>query len=114
VAQNNMTALDLPINNMTAALTAGCSHRTASGHHEEGGSCSPSFSPLANRALVRLPPSSYDSATPGMLSPDLRASLPVDTQRPGGGRLLPLGDQICSVKTKATRGCAVYARLVAQ
>jgi hypothetical protein len=70
-----------------------------SGHHEEGGSCSPSFSPLANRALVKLPPSSYDSATPGMLRPDLSASLPVDTQRPGGGRLLPLGDQICNVNT---------------
>lgn len=61
-------------------------------HQDDGGSCSPSLRPLAQRAVVRLPPSSYDSATPGMLRPLLRASLPVDTQRPGGGRRLPLGD----------------------
>lgn len=39
-------------------------------------SISPSGSPCAQRAVVRLPPSSYDSATPGMLSPLFNASLP--------------------------------------
>jgi len=74
-----------------AASEVGCDARALL-HQDDGGSCSPSLRPLAQRAVLRLPPSSYDSATPGMLRPLLRASLPVDTQRPGGGRRLPLGD----------------------
>lgn len=65
-------------------------------HHDDGGNCCPSSSPLAQRALVRFPPSSYDSATPGMFSPLFSASLPVDTQRPGGGRRLPEGLHTCA------------------
>lgn len=75
-----------------AAATPNTHPSTIHQEDDEGGSSSPSRNPRAKRAVVRFPPSSYDSATPGMLRPDFNASLPVDTQRPGGGRRLPLGD----------------------
>jgi hypothetical protein len=52
-----------PGNGMDKETPVTVKHSTADGQREGGSSC-PSCSPSAQRAVIRLPPSSYDSATP--------------------------------------------------
>jgi hypothetical protein len=94
--------------NHSPYLTIHCHNIQPINHQEEGGNCSPSRKPFAQRADVKLPPSSYDSATPGIFRPLLSASLPVDTQRPGGGRRFPLGLQTCTCPTGRAKAHAAF------